>query len=1446
MTSADAHIPLARRFAEIGSESEMDTAAESSLLGGANGASDGITWDDIFSAGRNCIILGEAGSGKSAEMKSQCRALRDRNQTAAYIDLVDAMQRGAPTLSHDEVQLLDRWRQSSSPAWFFLDSVDESKLTNVTDFERALRRVRSWLGADHDRARFVVSSRISEWRSTNDLRIVRELLTLRDQGGTEQAPAAGPSTVRSPESSVVSRKVGENRDANHVRVLTLRPLTVGQAKAYLAGKGINDTGFWSAIEDGDAWGFMSRPLDVDGMYSLWKQKGRLGSWREIVEARIEHLLEDPRDRSSLPHVRAREGAEYLAACMALGKSVSVALDETTPIDPHGTLTFQDALPQGWSPSDRGELLQRPLFAPAAYGKLRFHHRVHQDYLAACWLAKVMRQDCPQSELQHLLFARRADALILRPALASVAAWLTTIGTENANWQRRHREDLLKSAPWIFFTQGDPRSLPQDYKVEVLRQTAERFKGRSHVRIDWDAATLKRFADPGLAEQISQWIADSSVPADVRADYIALVQYGDLRGANPAVADVAIDVVCEEHLRARAILCLADIGSDADRLRALAAFASPQTIPLRLGVQLVRMAYPRVIDERGLFELLGRLDVAKATTRSSSLYTLDHFFSNIADASRASAALRELCAFLVTREGKFDEERTWAHTWLAPLLAAVLEAPQLATQAEESALLALDLLEQSAGQHLIDSFRMNDASKNMAEESLRHPCVRRAWFWRQVARKRSQDETEPQHRWDIEAHHSPIKIHTQDLAWWMADVRERDDVRDRLFALRMSLDLSGRIAGRRPVFPPLRVVRAGLTSGALRTELLLYTKTSLLMPWNRLRATWKYKFSRPSFVRRALQPIRKGYYSYYNLFHLWLGRRRMERGQWWNGVWFVIDQARKQVSASQWGDHDLAKVNATYGSAVVRCAMAGADKHWRQHRPPLPSEKPDRNQTNAHTILGLIALHAAWNEHGAEYFHALKANEAEYATRYALDELNGLPPWFSALVRSHPDTAGALIAAEIKAELSSTPADAQFGLGMLQRLVYGSPHVPSTSVAALREQLLGDAPANLLVLRDALQLALHLDATAAKWLVPRAMAALDRVSTMTEAQWPWLAVAIRLDANRAFAWVKDHTLAMSFAKRRHLAESLCASLYNRRSRETAHASPDYLRASFLRHFLPWVMEHVRPEDDVSHDGVYTPGARDDAEDFRRVLTSCLESDHSSDASTVLAELATDPSMHAYRDYLLGVIDRRRAREADDFRIEAIDVATLLIEHERVPRNRADLFHTAEMRLRGFKERVEAAENTIRHEPQQNWQESDYQAWLQRHLQQVAKGKYTVPREVEVDPGNFPDLRFESPLVDGAVQVEVKVATFSHWSYSKLKEHLHQQLVGKYLRAGNATHGVYLLFRAKRGRCWEMNDGTTLDWDQMLNQLREHANSILAQRPDIERLDVIGIDVTPPGL
>ena len=475
--------------------------------------------------------------------------------------------------------------------------------------------------------------------------------------------------------------------------------------------------------------------------------------------------------------------------MAFGKTVVVLLDDATPSDAQGALTLRECLPPVWSPAERDLLLQRPLFAPAAYGRLRFHHRTHEDYLAACWLATLMRQDCPRSELRHLMFAQRADTLTLRPALAPVAAWLATVDAYDALWQRQHRQDLLDAAPWIFLAKGDPRSLPLDYKTEVLRRTAERFKGRGHVSIEWDRPTLKRFADPALAEAVARWITDPTIPEDVRADYVMLIKHGCLHGAMPAVVALAVDEAGGEYLRAIALICVAAIGSPEQRLRVASAFAEKQRIPLRLGVQLVDAVYPRALDECGLFELLGRFDVANSKTRSSSFYTLDAFFENQIDCNQAPLVLRELATFVLDANSALDSARTWALTWLVPLAARTLEAPQLTARTREITLLALRLIEQARERHLHEEYRADDALKRVADCSLAHPPLRRDWFWSKVAAHRLQHLKEPESPWHIDDYYAPIKNHADDLPWWTADIRERPSTSDRLFALRMALHLS---------------------------------------------------------------------------------------------------------------------------------------------------------------------------------------------------------------------------------------------------------------------------------------------------------------------------------------------------------------------------------------------------------------------------------------------------------------------------------------------------------------------------------------------------------------------------------------------------------------------------------------------------------------------------------
>lgn len=1413
------YVPLDRRFAELGHAEHVEELALRSYVGRSMGLSRETGWQDIFSAAQSCVILGEAGSGKSREMQEQAKRLRATQLAAISIDLTELLG-GTQGLDSDPV--LSAWRRGDAMAWFFLDAVDEAKLSNVNDFHRALKRMAAWVGADAHRARYVISSRISEWRPATDKRLVEETLLQQRLSATA---SVDPATTG-------------------LRVLTLLPLNDQQARDFLAASGAVDERFFANVEDADAWDFLHRPLDVSNLYALWQSQGRLGVLREVVEHSVTRLLQDPQRPSRLATDRLREGAEHLAASLSFGKRVSALVPDSVMPDASDALLLRSCLPQTWPDADVRLLAQCPLFDGEAYGKIRFHHRLYQNYLSASWLARLMRSDCPYAELRHLLFGQGASGqLVLRPSLDAVAAWLACLVADEASWQLMLREDLLRNAPWVFFAHGDPRSLPLDYRIRLLRHTAEHFKGRNRVQLDWDRPTLKRFADPGLAQEVVRVIADADVAADLRSDYLLLASCGRLMEALPSAVAVAIDADASDDLRATALMCIADIGLLVHRRQVLEAFEACDSISVRLGVQLVQMAYPQILDERELFALLGRMRVG-GDASSYALYSLDRFLEEVV-VDRVLPLLGQLCLFLRDGGGRPREDRSWAGDWLSHLLMRALRVPRLEAPAFAIALDALTLIEACRERHWLDELRFDRDAADLGEATRKHPALRREWYWRKVAQYRVAEGSEPYAIWMLREHEAPMSPGSCDLGWLTRDIRDAHDPADRLFALRSALSLGDRANGRRSLFPPLAILRMAVWVPGLHGELFKHSWIKLTGPWHRLRQQWMWNWRKRYWWRRKLKPLLKPYWDLRNRLQLWWQRADLAQGRWVNGNWFVIERARIQEGAGQWGSYDLTQPNARYGQAVVKAAMAGADRLWRQQRPDLPHEKPRRDQTSSRTILGLVALQHAWQTQGPSYFQALTQEDAETAARYALNELNGLPPWISELVFAHPQTVSGVVTLALQGEWRTTPADAQFSAPTLQRLLHCSDErLANLARPPLLALLMGTAPASALVLGDALRLVLTESYVARALLAMHALEHLEAVTVIGEPDWPWLICLFLTAADQALDIVERISLTLNGSQRDDMAISLCANLGADHHGGMSCAAPDFERPAFLRRFIPWVYRHVRPADDAVHEGAYSPDLRDNAETFRGGLFGRLEAQGGEEVDSVLAELAGDPQMASIRDFVLHRIDQHWARLADQYTVEPGDLERLLSRHERVPRNRADLFHLAVARLGKFREEVESAEISIRRECGAHWVEADFQDWLQRWLLASANGLYNLPSEAKVDPGKFPDLRFEAAAVDGAVSVEVKVATFAHWSYASLEERLRNQLLGQYLRAQNARHGVYLLFRTEAARRWEDHDGTRLAWPELLTRLQSVADALVLARPDVDRLLVFGIDVTPP--
>lgn len=122
-------VALVRRFYEW--REDADGLAQSRYRAAA-GLSDGLLgWSDLL-AKRRVVILAEAGSGKTEELKERARLQTIAGNFAFYATVQDVGRDGLDTaLRPADRGRLNAWRSSSEPGWFFIDSIDEAKLDNT-------------------------------------------------------------------------------------------------------------------------------------------------------------------------------------------------------------------------------------------------------------------------------------------------------------------------------------------------------------------------------------------------------------------------------------------------------------------------------------------------------------------------------------------------------------------------------------------------------------------------------------------------------------------------------------------------------------------------------------------------------------------------------------------------------------------------------------------------------------------------------------------------------------------------------------------------------------------------------------------------------------------------------------------------------------------------------------------------------------------------------------------------------------------------------------------------------------------------------------------------------------------------------------------------------------------------------------------------------------------
>jgi hypothetical protein len=287
--------------------------------------------------------------------------------------------------------------------------------------------------------------------------------------------------------------------------------------------------------------------------------------------------------------------------------------------------------------------------------------------------------------------------------------------------------------------------------------------------------------------------------------------------------------------------------------------------------------------------------------------------------------------------------------------------------------------------------------------------------------------------------------------------------------------------------------------------------------------------------------------------------------------------------------------------------------------------------------------------------------------------------------------------------------------------------------------------------------------------------------------------------------------------------------------------------------------VNPVNDIKRPEMvaYSPGDRDNAQDFRDSLISVIASANSQKAYEILGRIRSLTPDNATQMYLRRVQFELRERQLarkplpqtkydqfeTDFRAEVTDSLSFAMSvHSDLLVLKYDI-ERGEHSLRNFFSEVDfkrIAKKNAEGDKAGIALESNFQSLLASELNHHARGHYSVSVESHTAESKRRDVLCSHN--DWRASIELKMS--ERWTLVDYIVALERQLVGQYMRHDNATTGFLVVVLQTKDRLWtNAETGMKIGFDEVLAILSEKAQSLESE--DRSRyLRVIGIDATAP--
>ena len=629
-------VELDRTFEEITRDDDLDSQSHS--YWGSLFSEHAIRWPNLL-ARKRVVLLAEALSGKTEEFKNAVSNLVDKGEAAFLVPIEELADDGfVGSLAPPDIARFQHWKNSAATGYFFLDSIDEARL-NRKSFDTALKKLSRDIDTDLARAHVYVSCRVSDWKGSSDRQAILERIPIPEE--RDEADSPDPETALL--SPIFDKNTEKDEDAKssakeepQLYVVRISPLDRDQQLRLARSQAIADPDeFMQAVWQNGLEPFAERPGELIELIEYWKRHKKFGRLAEMtaegVTRKLSELDRYRPDNEALTLKRAVEGAEEIAAALTFCKSFTLKApsQEADPELSAGAINAANLL-LDWSDAELTTLLRRGIFAPATYGRVRFHQRRTQEFLAARWLYRQVQQGKSRKTVFELLFAEVYGVKVVVPSLKAITAWLSL-------WDDDIRHEALAREPLLLIQHGDPGSLPIETRQQLLHTYSSMDMAGDISDDSLDHRSLWMFADKDLEQAIREtWAANER--RDFRTNLLVLIREGSLKECSNLAAAVALDNNQDFYSRALAVQALVAC-KDSKTLHTFVAWilANAKSIGSKHASQLARDLFPDYLSIDDLLFLIQTAPPPPEGTSEGFGFHLKHYWRNCPKKERVQLA-----------------------------------------------------------------------------------------------------------------------------------------------------------------------------------------------------------------------------------------------------------------------------------------------------------------------------------------------------------------------------------------------------------------------------------------------------------------------------------------------------------------------------------------------------------------------------------------------------------------------------------------------------------------------------------------------------------------------------------------------------------------------------------------------------------------------------------------